>query len=154
MIYGQGWAHMPSAVNFYNNIICPSPGGNGGFNGDFNVPALSLIANVDRNLYPSDPVYFGVGNSGSTFTTLSAWQAATQAAGHSADANSHQANPDFVGSGTEAAYYILASGSPALTLAADGGEIGAWRGTSQVGCSFGGGTVVAIPDAPHMTSVS
>jgi hypothetical protein len=145
MIYStNNWGIKPTAVNFYNNIVAPSLGG--GQAGDFQVPAISEIGEVNYNLYPV-VVHFGVGNI-STYATLASWQSATSTAGHAADANSAQGIPLFVGSGTEAAYYQLASGSPALKLAADGGEIGAWRGASQIGSTIGGGP---LPDAPQVS---
>ena len=145
MIYStDNWNNKPLAVNFYNNIVAPSSGG--GQAGDFQVPVISEISEVNYNLYPT-VVHFGVGNS-STYSTLTAWQSATSTAGHAADANSAQGNPLFVATGTEAGYYQLASGSPALTLAADGGQIGAWRGASQIGSTIGGGP---LPDAPQVS---
>lgn len=146
----SAWSSKPSAVKFYNNILAPSSGGGGGLFGDFDIPEVSLIVEVNYNLYPNS-VDFGVGPSGTTYTSLASWRAGTSSGGHAADVNSAQGNPLFVASGTEAAYYQLGSGSPALTLAADGGEIGAWRGASQVGCSFGGGTVLALPDPPQLS---
>lgn len=148
MIYStDNWMNKPTGVNFYNNIVAPSSGG--GHAGDFQVPAISEIGDVNYNLYPT-VVRFGVGNS-STYSTLASWQSVTSSAGHAADANSAQGDPLFVATGTEAAYYQLASGSPALKLAVDGGQIGAWRGASQVGSTIGGGPVLALPDPPQLS---
>ncbi len=143
------WSSLPTGVSFYDNILAPSSGG--GTYGDFDVPEIGLIVEVNYNLYPASAVNFGVGQS-VAYTTLASWRSATAAKGDAADANSAQGNPLFVASAAEAAYYQLASGSPALTLAADGGQIGAWRGASQVGCSLGG--AIVVPAAPHIISVS
>lgn len=125
MLYDTAaWSSLPNGINFYNNILTPSSGG-GAF-GDFDVPKINLIANVNYNLYPTPTVNFGVGSS-VAYTTLAAWQSATSSAGFAADTNSVQANPQFVANATDATYYQLSSGSPALTMASDGGEIGAWR---------------------------
>lgn len=145
MVYStDNWVVKPAAVNFYNNIVAPSSGG--GQAGDFQVPAISEIGEVNYNLYPT-VVHFGLDNS-STYTTLAAWQSATSTAGDAADVNSAQGNPLFVATGTAAAYYQLGSGSPALKLAADGGQIGAWRGANQIGSTIGSGPV---PDAPQVS---
>lgn len=129
----DNWTYKPVGMNFYNNILAPSSGG--GSAGDIQVPAISEILTWNYNLYPPASVSFGVGNF-STYSTLSAWKSATSTAGFPADTSSAQGNPLFVGTGTDAAYYELGTGSPALTMSSTGGQIGAWNGASSIGSGF------------------
>jgi len=136
------WDNLaPVKQNFYRNIIAPSSGG--GQNGDFDLAKAGVAGNIDYNLYPTS-VKLCIGNGTSTYTSLSSWRSAVGVDQHSA-----QQLPGFAGTGTEAARYMVSG--VAATFAADGGQIGAWRGTSQVGCSFGGGTVLPVPDAPALS---
>src|SRR6185437_715423 len=154
-IFGSWDGLIPVKQNFYRNIVWPANGGEGGNNGDMDVATLAVIGTIDYNLYPTT-VLFCVGNATSRYTSLAAWQSATSAAGHSADAHSKQANPLFVGTGTDAAYYQLASGSTALTMSANGGQIGAWgNGATQVGSNFASSIAPATtPMAPTLLSVA
>jgi hypothetical protein len=141
--FGPWDSLIPTKQNFYRNILWPTSGG--GQNGDFDLAAARVAGNIDYNLYPTSGVKLCIGNGTGTYTSLTSWRSATGVDQHSA-----QQNPGFVGSGTEAARYMVTAGI-AAAFAADGGEIGAWRGASQVGASFGGGTVLPLPDAPALS---
>lgn len=147
MFYGQWDTKTPAAVDFQRCIVWPTAGG--GQNGDMDVATLGVVGTISYNLYPTSAAKFCVGNATSTYASLASWQAAASGL----DAHSEQHDPGFAGTGTESAQYMVAGGY-AATFASDGGEIGAWRGASQVGCSFGGGIVLARPDAPQIVNVS
>lgn len=135
----------PKSQNFYRNIVWPASGDGGGQNGDFNLAAAGVAGNIDYNLYPTSAVKLCIGNGAATYTSLSSWRSAS-----GVDLHSAQSDPGFALTGTEAARYMV-TGGRAAAFAADAGEIGAWRGASQVGCSFGGGTVLAVPDPPALS---
>jgi hypothetical protein len=136
---------IPKSQNFYRNIICPTSGGGGGQNGDFDLAAANVTGNIDYNIYPASSVKLCVGNGTSAYTSLSSWQSA-----RGVDMHSVQRDPGFVGTGTEAAKYMVTGGA-AATFASDGGQVGAWRAASQVGSSIGGGTVISVPDPPSLS---
>jgi hypothetical protein len=148
----NGLTHLyrggPQSVSFYNNIIgrpnSPSP------YGDLDLPAIGVLGTLDSNLYDSSPTMDFHYNSGANSSSgLSARQMASGKDTQSSDVSEHL----FVGSGTDAAYFRLQSGSLGKTLGAGGREVGAWGGASQVGASFGGGILLAVPMAPQITSV-
>lgn len=131
--YGP-WNNLnPTLQNWYRNIIWPATGGEGGQNGEFDLATTSVGGTIDYNIYPASAIKVCIGNTTTTYTSLSSWQAALGFDTHSA-----QENPQFVASvgAFPADYYKLAAGSPALTFAQDGGAIGAWRGTALVGSGF------------------
>lgn len=146
--FGPWDSLTPTSQNFYRNILWPSNGGEGGQNGDFDLATAAVAGNIDYNLYPTQAIKLCVGNGTSTYTSLSTWRSAL-----GVDLHSAQKDPGFVTTGTEAAKYMVTGGF-ASTFASDGGEVGAWRSATQVGSSIGGGTVLALPDAPQITNVS
>jgi hypothetical protein len=127
--------------SFYNNIIERSGFGNSGWDyavstGAFGTIDYNMLDSTIRLavLSPIDDTSW----SGTSYTTLATWRAAT-----TADDNSIQATPVFVG-GAGAAGYALDTGSPGLNAGKVGGtsggatrHMGAWDGVvTQIGCDF------------------
>lgn len=127
---GDKSGQSPTQVDSYNNIHWRTTGA-GGTYGDAATSTVAAMGTFDYNRYPTSPKFARGSGPSATYNSLSAWQSAT-----SKEANSTTGDPKFVAEGTEAAYYKLQSDSPCKTAGADGGEIGAWRGVTQVGCSF------------------
>lgn len=136
----------PAQVNIYENIHARS--GASGTYGDVAVSSIGTIGNVNRNRYPASPRIAVGGGPSAAYSSLAAWQSAS-----GADSNSSTGDPQFVGSGTLAEYYRLRDASPCKTMASDRGEIGAWRGATQIG-STSGGTPLQTPRAPDLTGVT
>ena len=153
-------------AKFYNNLYA-NPGGSGGsLNGwgnyRTNPQALALS---DYNLNPASGVTWVLSQNASPGSTLASYSSnAAFAAGlaanggiSGAEAHSIAGTPTFVGTGTYAMQYQLASGSKGKgtgsTNGTSGGsatDMGAWgNGATQVGCNFAGGA--KVPDSPSLT---
>lgn len=125
-------------LHFYNNIINRSgaiPGGDLEFSDD-------TWATLDYNCYSSDGIKarsYDV-NQTSThdeYTTLADWRTRVQSSLTGAEANSQLADPLFVASGSDAAYYQLQGGSPCVGAGVGGVDVGAWGGSpTRIGVDY------------------
>lgn len=113
----------PATVHHYNNIYSRT---SSGFNGDVCIDASSTLGTFDNNLYDSSPT-LNLRRESTYYTTLGSWQSIT-----GKEANSQvTSDPQFVGTGAFEDFYKLQSGSPAKTMSATGGEIGAHGDSGQ-----------------------
>lgn len=153
------------AIQFYNNILYYPRGGSGSLNGVGNYRTNPhALALQDYNLVPSSGISWAISQNASpsstlsTYSSMSAFSSGLAANGgiSGAEAHSLAGTPTFVGTGTEAAQYKLASGSigkgAGSTTGRGGGvatDMGAWgNGAAQIGCNFTSGTTV--PNAPAL----
>jgi len=138
-------------IDVYNNIVARS--GAAADQGDLAV-SVGDTGHVDYNHYPSTPKLCSANGTDSypdnTYTSIAAFNAATRF-----DAHSTAGSPGFVGSGTDALYYQLASGSVCINAGKSNGttsgttcDIGAWgnNAPSRIGCDF----TQLVPDAPQI----
>jgi hypothetical protein len=122
----------------FNTILVTTANSSGGGNAGSGGVALTTggWSNVKNNCYFLHSSSSMWGQSGTNFSSLSAWQAATG----SPDANSIAANPVFssaITPGNGTTQFQLGSGSPCLGTGVGGVNMGAWDGTvTQIGCNF------------------
>jgi hypothetical protein len=149
------YSQISRNVKFYNNLLTGVMSSDyGGIRFSPNGPAV-----WDYNLMPSGMIWKMVSSSSGSSLT-GAFLAGGGIVGF--DAQSVMNNtPGFTGTGTLAARYQLAGGSPAANAGRVGGvssgaacNIGAWDGTvTQVGSSVGA-TAMVLPDPPSNVTVS
>jgi hypothetical protein len=160
---GGGEGH----VKVYNNIYTGVGGGwMTAFLTDPRGPAV-----WDYNLFKASGMSWALRTDGSlssvlgNYSTLASFAAALAANGGIAGVDSHGVandTPGFVGSGSLAAAYQLASGSPAQgrgsttgTSSGSATDMGAWgNGATQVGCNFTAGSTTSgnpVPMAPTLS---
>ena len=164
-----GWipatANGTGAMQYYNNIY--SSHGSGSFNnfGNFRTNP-SAIKVMDYNLVPSSGVSWAFYQNASptsliaSYATIAALANALSALGIGVGLEAHSVTgaPTFVGTGSLAAQYQLASASLGKGSGRIGGigsgaatDMGAWgNGATQIGCNFTSGAV-KTPDSPALT---
>jgi hypothetical protein len=122
----------------FNTILVTTANSSGGGNAGAGGVALTTggWTNVNNNCYFLNNSSSMWGESGTNFSSLTAWKAATG----SPDANSIASNPVFVSSITPAngpAQFQLGSGSPCLGTGVSGVNMGAWDGiVTQIGAAW------------------
>jgi hypothetical protein len=117
-------------LRFYNNIIygvtSSIPGGDLEFSADtwavLNHNCYSTIGFKGRAYTP------GSTSAYAEFASLSLWRTRVQSSLAGAESASLQANPLFVGTGTDANAYKLQAGSPCIGAGIGGVTMGAWGG--------------------------
>jgi|SRR5579883_2932855 len=165
---GSGGA--TKAVKWYNNIYVNN-GSGGSWNGFGNYYVNPAVIGVwDYNLSPASGCSWTLYSNGNftsalgNYSNRTAFASGVSAQGGASGVETHSlaATPTFVGSGSYATQYQLASGSPGKgagsTNGTSGGtptDMGAWgNGATQIGCNFAGSTGAAVPSAPALSTVS
>ncbi len=140
-------------VKCYNNICVMTSNGGGPYTGSI-AQSSNGYTLLDYNNYFLNSYSAGWGLSGNaTYSSLSAWQSASGADGHSMTSNPQFATSIKPGAGP--AQFNLGSGSPCAGAGRVGGvasgaacDMGAWaNGTTSIGCNFLSG---AVPEAPTL----
>jgi hypothetical protein len=153
------------AMQYYNNIYTSRGSGSWNNFGNFRTNP-SAIKVMDYNLVPSSGVTWGLYQNASptnliaSYPTIAALTGALSALGIGVGLEAHSLTgaPTFVGTGSLAAQYQLASGSLGKGAGRIGGtssgaatDMGAWgNGATQIGCNFTSGAV-KTPDSPALT---
>ena len=140
------FASATGNIHFFNNIV---QRGTIGGRGDLDT-VIAQIGLIDYNCMPATPVYGSTtdgagGYPSTTYTSQTTFAAALPSTTIGKEAHTVYNNtPGFTGTGTLAAKYQLASGSPCINAGMSGGQsnsypvnLGAWDGWSlQIGCNF------------------
>ena len=145
-------------VQCYNNICVMTANSSGPYTGSIAQSANGYTV-LDYNTYFLNSYSGAWGlNSGTTYSSLGAWQSASGGDGHSIVSNPQFASAITPGAGT--AQFNLGSNSPCKGTGRVGGtsggsacDMGAWgNGATSIGCSFasGSGASSAVPEAPTL----
>jgi hypothetical protein len=179
----NGPGQTGTCLGFYNNIyvaapnngsgsaiyggrLCLNPGSSAGGNASNGTNGSGWTTVNNNCYYASNGSYSGFWNlpkvsSGAVFySSLAAWQSATQAIVSGTESASIASDPKFTGGttsivpGNGAAQFQLAAGSPCIGKGSGGGNMGAWDGTTtQIGCNFGPTSTSStnpVPAAPTL----